>query len=283
MNKLFAYHKTYQHGEFWHTYYWTKKTNVQVGDRLYVISGDRPKKPAYFLEGSYEVLSIGPAENGALRLNLRAKARPTSRLSISDQSWFDNNDFHNKFTSGQSMASVNPKYLARFDAMLFGHETNEAEEIVEDFANLDTMGLNATERQVLALARIGQGLFRNNVIEAWGLGEVCAVTGITVRSILVASHVRPWRRCESAEERLDGANGILLCAHIDRLFDRHLISFDDDGQIIFGQNLSNDENALNKLADLGVGLQSSLDLDHIANDAYVRLRAYLVEHRGLLR
>ncbi|KVE69401.1 hypothetical protein WI97_07095 [Burkholderia vietnamiensis] len=181
------------------------------------------------------------------------------------------------------MGSIRSDYLERFDAMLRGHETNEAQEIVADLAILDDMDLDATEREILALARIGQGQFRANVVEAWGLGEVCAVTGIALRPVLVASHVRPWRSCETAAERLDGANGILLCAHVDRLFDQHFISFHDDGQIVFGPTLSHDEYAVDGLAALGIGPQSCLNLENIGNDAQVRFTAYLVEHRRLLR
>ncbi|WP_234774740.1 hypothetical protein [Paraburkholderia tropica] len=166
MKRIFAYHKTHENGEFWHTYYWTSKSNVQEGDRLYVISGDRPKKPTYFLEGRYEVVRIDPSENNSRKLNLRAEARPATRLSISAQPWFDSKEFHNRFTSGQSMGSVRADYIERFDAMLRGHETDETREVVEDLAMLDAMDLDATEREILALARIGQGQFQTNVIEA---------------------------------------------------------------------------------------------------------------------
>jgi len=51
-----------------------------------------------------------------------------------------------------------------------------------------------------------------------------------VRDVLTASHIIPWAEDEAL--RLEGSNGILLCAHVDRLFDRHLISFDDEGRLI---------------------------------------------------
>lgn len=283
MKKIFAYHKTHEHGEFWHTYYWTTKRNVQAGDRLYVISGDRPNQPTYFLEGRYEVVSIDPPENNARRLNLRAEARPTAKLSISTEPWFDNREFHNRFTSGQSMGSVRQDYIERFDTMLQGLETDDAGEVVADLEMLHILPLEATERETLALARIGQGLFRSNVIQTWGLGDACAVTGIAIRPMLVASHVRPWRRCETANERLDGANGVLLCAHLDRLFDKHLISFLDDGRIVMGPTLLDNRDATDGLAAIGLGPQSCLNLEGMADGAQVRFTAYLAEHRALLR
>ena len=43
--------------------------------------------------------------------------------------------------------------------------------------------------------------------------------------------MKPW--CQSSNaERLDGANGLLLTAHVDQLFDSGYISFSDTGEII---------------------------------------------------
>lgn len=47
----------------------------------------------------------------------------------------------------------------------------------------------------------------------------------------MASHIKPWRDCDNSE-RLDGANGLLLSPHVDKLFDRHWISFDSGGELI---------------------------------------------------
>ncbi|NMV41937.1 HNH endonuclease [Ralstonia insidiosa] len=281
MARIFAYHKTYEHGDFWHSYYWTKATRVQTGDILYVISGDRPRRPTYFLEGRYQVVSIDPPDNGVRKLNLRAEAQGPKPLSISAQAWFDNHEFHSLFTSGQSMNTVRPEYAERFDEMLRGSEDQPS--LVADLHAIDNLDLDATEREILALARVGQGEFRANVIEAWGLGEVCAVTGARLRSLLVASHVLPWRDCATRSERLDGANGILLCAHVDRLFDQNLISFAADGEIMFGPTLQQDAEAVADLASLGVTAQARLNFVNLNPEAHERLAQHLDDHRAKLR
>lgn len=51
-------------------------------------------------------------------------------------------------------------------------------------------------------------------------------------AVLRASHAKPWADCASDEERLDVFNGFLLCAHLDALFDRFLLSFDDLGCLL---------------------------------------------------
>ncbi|NJN46379.1 MAG: hypothetical protein HC808_07785 [Candidatus Competibacteraceae bacterium] len=91
-----------------------------------------------------------------------------------------------------------------------------------------TVSLNETEKEYIRTARIGQGQFRKSLIE--GYGGRCPITGIENEQLLIASHIKPWKKCTNAE-RLDPCNGILLSALIDRLFDQGLITFEDDGSV----------------------------------------------------
>ena len=59
----------------------------------------------------------------------------------------------------------------------------------------------------------------------------CRITGVDNPSYLLASHCKPWRD-SSNEERLNGANGLLLTSSIDLLFDRGFIGFEDSGNLI---------------------------------------------------
>ena len=77
--------------------------------------------------------------------------------------------------------------------------------------------------------RIGQLQFRNEVIKLEG---TCPITGVASPAFLRASHIKPWRVCETAEERLDPYNGLALAPHIDQLFDQGYITFDTSGSLI---------------------------------------------------
>src|SRR5215510_4852479 len=96
--------------------------------------------------------------------------------------------------------------------------------------------LPETTREALIKARIGQGLFREN-LEA--RESACRVTGVTDKRFLVASHIKPWR-VSSNDERLDGANGLILSPHIDKLFDQGWISFSDDGDLLIAPGCPRD-------------------------------------------
>lgn len=94
----------------------------------------------------------------------------------------------------------------------------------------------STEAERLVIQRIGQDIFRQSLIEYWD-GR-CPLTGISDLELLRASHIVAWADCDSDAQRLDVHNGLLLSALWDAAFDRHLVSFDDQGQPQFSPSLS---------------------------------------------
>jgi putative restriction endonuclease len=90
------------------------------------------------------------------------------------------------------------------------------------------LGVPETTRTALIHARIGQGLFKQNVMR-WE--RACRITMVDNPTHLIASHIKPWRESDN-EERLAAGNGLLLTPSIDHLFDRGFISFSDEGDLI---------------------------------------------------
>ena len=93
--------------------------------------------------------------------------------------------------------------------------------------------ISETQKELLTFARIGQGKYRKDLIELW---EKCSVSECNMTDLLIASHIKPWSE-SSNEEKLDPYNGLLLLPNYDKLFDKHLISFDDDGKIIISPHI----------------------------------------------
>lgn len=54
----------------------------------------------------------------------------------------------------------------------------------------------------------------------------CAISGITVPSLLIASHLKPYNRCRSQAERTSIRNGVLLSPLYDMALDKGLITID---------------------------------------------------------
>lgn len=102
-----------------------------------------------------------------------------------------------------------------------------------------------TIRQALINARIGQGGYRKRMMRVWG--ERCAVTGVGVQKVLIASHAKSWQESDN-HERLDEYNGLLLTANLDRLFDSGLIAFSDSGEMLVHSSLSPSDRAALGLA-----------------------------------
>ncbi|MFV3292567.1 HNH endonuclease [Pseudomonas sp. NY11955] len=126
--------------------------------------------------------------------------------------------------------------------------------------------LTATEREQLVRSRIGQGAFRLKVLDH---ENSCRLTGVSDRRFLIASHIKPWKDCSNAE-RLDGSNGLMLAPHVDKLFDRGWISFQDDGELLVADTAEEVVSAW--------GLASGMNVEGFT----LEQRRYLSHHRSLV-
>jgi len=122
---------------------------------------------------------------------------------------------------------INMTYVSD-EVGVYGQGLVEWEEHISKQIINDT-SLEETQKSQIILARRGQGMFRNNVQK---LESKCRVTKVDRAEHLRASHCKPWRDCETASERLEGENGLLLTPSIDHLFDRGFISFEDNGALL---------------------------------------------------
>ena len=87
-----------------------------------------------------------------------------------------------------------------------------------------------TDRVVQAVARTGQGFFRQAVLSSYRYA--CCVTGLAVPELLEASHIVPWK--VRREERLNPRNGLCLSNLHHTAFDLGMISFDEDFRLMVG-------------------------------------------------
>jgi hypothetical protein len=140
-------------------------------------------------------------------------------------------------------------------------EATVAGQLAQLPANLD-----GTEVERLVRQRVGQQKFREAMLDYWG--GACAVTAVALPEVLRASHAKPWAECASDAERLDVFNGFLLVANLDALFDRFLISFDDDGRLLISPTLKDEVRSQ-------LGLHPGMALRWLS-DAH---RVYLAWHR----
>ncbi|MEQ8691830.1 MAG: HNH endonuclease [Pseudomonadales bacterium] len=119
---------------------------------------------------------------------------------------------------------------------LFEWENRVEQSIINDTSLLET------EKATLVMARRGQGLFRDRLLQ---IESCCRITQVSNTKHLIASHTKPWRDCAN-EERLDPENGFMLTPTVDHLFDKGFIGFEDSGELIVSS--VSDRLSLNKMS-----------------------------------
>jgi len=126
------------------------------------------------------------------------------------------------------------------------------------------LSLSSTEREAIVKARIGQGRFRESLIDYW---STCAVTGCAEVALLRASHIKPWAKAALAE-RLSLYNGLLLSPTLDACFDSGYVSFDDEGRIMISKRFTVDDAS-------ALGIHSDMRLKRVEPEH----KRYLAFHR----
>lgn len=106
----------------------------------------------------------------------------------------------------------------------------------------------------------------------------CPLTYITINyenvgTLFRASHIKRYADCTD-QEKFDINNGILMCANADALFDKHLITISETGEIIFSELIKNDRRLISNL------LLNQPIFKDILNQERMH---YLEEHRRIFK
>ncbi|MBO9564742.1 MAG: HNH endonuclease [Niastella sp.] len=125
------------------------------------------------------------------------------------------------------------------EELLFESEKILAEKehtkIEERYANiLEGIGDMKGEDKIRAVkTRVNQDLFRKIVITNYG-GQ-CAITGIDIPDLLLASHIIPWSKNE--QQRLNPENGICFSPLYDRAYDKGYIGINENFEVIVSSSI----------------------------------------------
>lgn len=101
--------------------------------------------------------------------------------------------------------------------------------------NVSSLGI---DKQANVKRRINQFLFRRIVLVNYNY--TCAISGIDIPDLLIASHIIPW--AINKAERLNPKNEICLSPLYDKAFDSGLISIDNKYRIILSPKLKLNQN-----------------------------------------
>lgn len=132
------------------------------------------------------------------------------------------------------------EYYQDWDKLVF-----ESEFLLAEFRHVKLGSINeknfvldnivGKEREQLVKARVNQNFFRKVILTSYN--NKCAITGIDITKLLIASHIKPWAKDE--KNRVNPRNGICLNALHDKAFDQGLITISKDYKVIISTKIIN--------------------------------------------
>lgn len=136
------------------------------------------------------------------------------------------------------------EFVGNKDDLLFESErilaSIENQTIESKFASIlkDLDNLKGETKIREVKTRVNQNTFRQIVLANYS--SQCAITGIDIPELLIASHIVPWSANE--KERLNPENGICLSPLYDKAFDKGYIGVSDKYQILISSKLKTAQN-----------------------------------------
>ncbi|AOJ16116.1 HNH endonuclease [Burkholderia vietnamiensis] len=239
-------HTITRSGREQHLKHWDNVAAVKSGDLIFCCHSQRISHIARAIKDSYlaprppsRSFSEWDASGHRVDVQLIELKTPVHRDEVSAEfiSRFDERTSPPLFTSTGTLKQIYMAHLPQ-DAGTYLLESSQMIERFEDVLVIDGGNgkkVSKTTRDAIVKARVGQGKFRADLLKRWS--SQCSLTGLTNTDLLLASHIHPWS-LSTNDERIDPDNGLLLAPHIDRLFDKGLISFAPDGGLLVGPKLS---------------------------------------------
>lgn len=111
------------------------------------------------------------------------------------------------------------------------------QKFIEDIENNAVKINGETERKAVVKVRLGQSELRNKILKKRKECEICKIKN---EKLLIISHIKPWAKSNDLE-KLSEDNILLLCPMHDALFDKGLISFNENGEILISSELDDNE------------------------------------------
>ncbi len=129
--------------------------------------------------------------------------------------------------------------LAFESERLLAELTNQS---VEELNSLpeDELPKEGKEREQVVRVRVNQRFFRTTVLTSYELR--CCITGMSIQSLLSASHIAPWAR--DLKNRMNPRNGLCLNAIHHLAFDQGLITITPDMRVHLSSTLARDNDAI---------------------------------------
>ena len=136
-----------------------------------------------------------------------------------------------------------------------------------------------SERSASVSVRLFQAFFRRTVLASYD--SCCCVCGMDIRSLLVASHIKPWALDLPA--RSEPENGLCLCSLHDRAFDRGLIAVSSEFQVVVAHDVLASRQHFVQVALAGFHNQAlSMPKRFVPRQEFLRWHLQNIFERGMM-
>lgn len=89
--------------------------------------------------------------------------------------------------------------------------------------------------------RTVQGEFRSGLLSK--VPHVCPICGFTFEDFLIASHIKPYAKCEDTYDAMNPNNGLLMCPVCDKLFEsaNYMTIEPGTGKVVYVEDIENEK------------------------------------------
>ena len=173
---------------------------------------------------------------------------------------YEDHDFIQKNITGNHMYSRAVETLIDF---IYSKGIKELKADINKIEKDNTLSYDEKNSYIESICNIRNPQFQHNFRKELlkEFSGKCAICDINDARFLIASHIIPYSDCKIKSEMYRSYNGLLLCVAHDALFDKHFITFDENGNILIN-------NTINKslYEFLNINTTQSLDNKYLTNE-----------------
>lgn len=182
---------------------------------------------------------------------------------------FSNKNFIEKDSRGNRMYS---RSVEMFLSFVYENEIDGIQNEIKKIQNDKSLTYDEKNSYIESICNIRNPQFQNNFKKEL-LKEFnckCALCEINDKRLLIASHIIPYSECINKSDMYRSYNGLLLCITHDALFDKHIITFNKEGNIYISKDLNNNLYGL-----LNINKEMKLDKRFLTDERNECLKKHL--------
>lgn len=182
---------------------------------------------------------------------------------------FSNKYFIEKNTRGNRMYS---RSVDMFFSFIYESEISKIENEITEIEKDKTLTYEEKNSYIESICNIRNPQFQKNFKKEL-LKEFnckCALCGINDERLLIASHIIPYSECINKSDMYRSYNGLLLCVTHDALFDKKIITFNNNGNIHIRKDLNSAFYGL-----LNINSEMKLSNDFLTDDRKECLKKHM--------